>query len=124
MDRFGFRLVVGILLAAALVGVGAYTYNLGFARGMFESGRIAAAENGAVPVVGLWHPWGFGFGFFPFFPLFFILFWVFVLRGLFWRGGWRGRYWRRDDVPPAFDEWHRRAHAAEAASKHAPEANA
>lgn len=35
-------------------------------------------------------PWGFGFGFFPFFPLL-ILFWIVVARGLFWRGAWRGR---------------------------------
>jgi hypothetical protein len=57
-------------------------------------------------------PWGFGFGFFPFFPLLFILFWIFVARGLFWRGAaWRGRgcgYYGRAD---ALDEWHRRAHA-------------
>jgi hypothetical protein len=70
-----------------------------------------------VPVVAVWpRPWGFGFGFFPFFPLFFILFWAFVLRGMFWRGGWRGRGCGYDGVPPAFDEWHRRAHEKEVKS--------
>lgn len=42
-----------------------------------------------------WHPWGFGFGFLG--PLFFILFWFFILRMLFWRGmfwGGGGRWHR------------------------------
>jgi hypothetical protein len=76
-----------------------------------------------VPVVAVWQPWGFGFGFFPLFPLLFIFFWVFVLRGLFWRGGWR-RHGRYDGVPPAFEEWHRRAHAAESAPNRPADTNA
>ena len=53
---------------------------------------------GGVPVV-IWpRPWGFGFGFFPFFPLM-ILFWLFVLRGLFWRGAWHRRGCRYDAPP-------------------------
>jgi hypothetical protein len=115
MDRFGFRIVVGILLVTALVAAGAYTYNLGIARGMAESGSVVPAPGAAVPMVAMWHPWGFGF--FPFFPLLFILFWVFALRGLFWRAGWRRSPWRYNSVPPAFEEWHRRVHAAETPSK-------
>ena len=34
-----------------------------------------------------------------------------VVRGLFWRGAWGGRGCGYRGVPPAFDEWHRRAHA-------------
>jgi len=108
-DRFGFRLAIGIVVLAAVAAVGFYTYNLGLAQGIAESGRAVAIPGGGVPVVAVWpRPWGFGF--FPFFPLFFILFWVFVLRGMFWRRGWRGRGYGYDGVPPAFDEWHRRAH--------------
>jgi hypothetical protein len=113
-DRFGFRLLMGAVMIAALATVGFYTYNLGVAHGVAESTRaIAAAPGGAgAPAIVVWpRPWGVGFGFFPFFPLFFILFWVFVARGLFWRGARRGRSCRYDGVPPAFDEWHRRAHA-------------
>jgi hypothetical protein len=84
MRRFGGRLVVGVLALLTLVAVGAYTYNLGVARGLMETGRALEGTGVGVPIVHVWHPWGFGF--FPFFPLFFILFWVFVLRGLFWRG--------------------------------------
>ena len=72
----------------------------------------AAAPGGAAPMVFYPRPWGFGFGFFPLM----ILFWIFVIRGLFWRGRWGGGCGygsRYGGVPPAFDEWHRRAHAQE-----------
>ena len=111
--RFGFRLLGAIVVCAAIAGVGFYAYNLGVAQGVAESGRALAAPGAGTPVVVVWpRPWGFGFGFFPFFPLVFILFWVFVARGLFWRGR-RGRACGYDGVPAAFDEWHRRAHARE-----------
>ncbi len=94
-DRFGFRLLLGIALVGALAVVGVYTYNLGLAHGIAQSGQLVAAPGSGVPVV-IWpRPWGFGFGFFPFFPLM-ILFWIFVARALFWRGAWRGRGCRYD----------------------------
>jgi hypothetical protein len=94
-DRFGFRLIVGIALVAALAAVGFYTYNLGLAHGVAHSGQLVAAPGTTAPVV-IWpRPWGLGFGFFPFFPLM-ILFWIFVARALFWRGAWRGRGCRYD----------------------------
>jgi len=110
-NRFGLRLAIGLVACAALAAVGFYGYNLGVAQGIAESGRAVALPGGGVPVVVWPRPWGFGFGFFPFFPLLFVLFWVFVLRGLFWRRSWGGRACGYGGVPPAFDEWHRRAHA-------------
>jgi hypothetical protein len=107
-DRFGFRLLAGVVVLAAVVAAGVYGYNLGVAHGVAESAPAVAVPGGAVPVY-IWpRPWGFGFGLFP---LFFILFWLFVLRGLFWRGAWRGRSCGYGDVPAGLDEWHRRAHA-------------
>jgi len=89
-DRFGFRLVVGMALVAALAAVGFYAYNAGVAHGVAQSGQLVAAPGAVAPVV-IWpRPWGFGFGFFPVFPLL-ILFWILIARGLFWRGGWYGR---------------------------------
>jgi polyferredoxin len=109
-DRFGFRLLIGIVVLAMLAAFGIYTYNLGVAHGVAESSRAVAVPGAGVPVVAFWPgPWGFGF--FPFFPLLFIFFWFFVLRGLFWRGAWHRRACGYGGVPPAFDEWHRRAHA-------------
>ena len=110
-DRFAFRLLLALVAISALAAVGFYSYNLGVAHGLVQSGHAFAAP-GAGPPYAYWpHPWAFGFGFFPFFPLFGILFFVLVLRGLFWRGwGPRWGYWH-GGVPPAFEEWHRRAHA-------------
>jgi hypothetical protein len=113
-NRLGFRLVVSVLMIAMVAGVSMYSYNVGVAHGIAESGRILAAPGNGVPLVAVWpRPWGFGFGFFPFFPLFFVLFWVLALRGLFWRRAWwgRGYGYGHHEVPRMFDEWHRRAHA-------------
>jgi hypothetical protein len=106
--------VLGIVLVA---GVGFYTYNLGVAQGIAESSRAAAPGAGVAPVPYWPRPWGFGFfPFFPIFPLLFFFLFFFVLRGLFWRGAWGrgcwgpGYYRYHDGVPPAFEEWHRRAH--------------
>ena len=64
---------------------------------------------------GPWHG-----GFFPIFPLFGLVILFLLLRGLLWarpvarrargrlRTGWPDG--AADGVPPAFDEWHRRAH--------------
>jgi hypothetical protein len=94
-DRFGFRLLLVIALVGALAVVGVYTYNLGLAHGIAQSGQLVAAPGSGAPVV-IWpRPWGFGFGFFPFFPLM-ILFWIIVARALFWPRAWRGRGCRYD----------------------------
>jgi hypothetical protein len=110
--RFGFRLLGAFVVCAAIAGLGFYTYNLGVAQGIVEGGRALAAPGAGAPLVVVWpRPWGFGF--FPFFPFLFILFWFFLLRGIFWRGMWHHRRWDYGygGVPAAFEEWHRRAHA-------------
>jgi hypothetical protein len=113
--RAWFRLLAGLSAVALLALTGVYLYDLGVARGLAEGARLGGVAGVDAPI-GWRRPWGFGFGFFPFFPFLFALLWLAVVRGLFWRGRpWygRGRYWRGDDgVPPAVEEWHRRAHAA------------
>ena len=108
-NRTVFWLMLGFLLVATVAGVGYYAYSAGVA--LAESAH--AVPGGTAPVV-VWPRWGFGFGFFPFFPVFFfILIWFLLLRGLFWRGrGWgRGCGWGYGSgVPPQFEEWHKRAH--------------
>jgi hypothetical protein len=111
-NRMWFRFAIGILALATVVAVSTYSYNLGLARGLADNGRSITFAPG---------PWGFGFGFFPLFPFLFIFFWFFVLRGLFWRGPWGRRAWHHDGVPPAFDEWHRRAHARQDRPSPAPD---
>jgi hypothetical protein len=99
-------IAVLVIAGAAVIGVAAY--NAGFSQGIVEAGRTVTAPSAGTPYVYVWpRPWGFGF--FPIFPFFLVLLFFFVLRGLLWRGPWRGG--RYGDVPPAFEEWHRRAHA-------------
>jgi hypothetical protein len=106
------RALAGVLVAAlvaAVVGVAAY--DAGVSHGLAQ--QVAAAGNApaAYPYPYHWHrPWGFGI----FFPL---LFGFLLLRLIFW-GGFGHRRWGGGaycgtagrDVPPAFEEWHRRAH--------------
>jgi hypothetical protein len=123
-NRFGARALVGALLVAiALAGIGYWSYNAGVAQGMAEAARAATVPGGAAAPYAyppyMWHrPWGFGF--FPIFPILFILFWVFLLRGFFWRGGCGRGPGYRDGVPPGFDEWHRRAHEQDGSLRTSP----
>jgi hypothetical protein len=122
--RFGARAFIGaLLIALGIAAIGYWSYNAGVAHGMAEAARVAAVQGGnaaahAYPPY-VWHrPWGFGF--FPIFPILFILLWVFLLRGFFWRGrhGWGPSY--GDGVPPRFEEWHRRAHEQDASLRTSP----
>ena len=64
------------------------------------------------------YPWAFyrPWGVWAVLPAVLPAFWFFVLRILIrgggpWRRGWRGYYGDSShDVPPMFEEWHRRAH--------------
>jgi hypothetical protein len=97
-----------VIAGAAAIGVGAY--NAGVAQGIVESGRAIGAPQAGIPYAYV-RPWGFGF--FPFFPLLFLLLFFFVVRGLLWRSPGRrgcGYGYGYGGVPPAFDDWHRRAH--------------
>jgi len=104
-----------IALAGALllaVAVGFWAYQAGVAQGIEQSGKIVAAPSGGpypypYPYYGWHRPWGFGFFFVP---LFFV-FWLFVVRGLFWR---RAGYGGGCGPRGRFDEWHRQAHARDA----------
>jgi len=101
-------LVAALLLVAA---VGSLAYSAGVAHGIEQSGKIVTAPGGPYPYPYYgWHrPWGFGFFFVP---LFFIAFWMLIVRGPFWRRGWygRGACGPGFDRESRLDEWHRRAH--------------
>ncbi len=131
--RIFWRIVVVLVVIAAILGIGFYAYNLGVAQTMAQ--KVPAPSTGTVPAYpyywppyfGVWH----GFGFLGCLVPLFLLFLVFGgLRFIFWRGpwGWRRhmmhRYWAEHpgegedkDVPPFFEEWHRRAHGEPPAEK-------
>ena len=110
-NRSLFRaLAIGALVIAAAAAIGVGAYNAGVAQGIARRSAGGAASRRAYPVYPyMWYrPWGFGF--FPFFLLLVLFF--FIARVLSWRGrGADGWSYRHDGVPPAFEEWHRRAHA-------------
>ena len=117
MGNRGRAFLIVLLAVAAAAVIGFTAYNAGVGQGIAESGRWAATPGGPAPYGYMWRPWGFGFGFFP---ILFLFFFFFLLRGLLWRGrgcGW-GRYY--DDVPPRFEEWHRRAHERDPQMKSSP----
>jgi hypothetical protein len=102
------------VLFAAVVGYGAY--NLGVSHGLAVNPILttaAAPAPGAAPIFVYpygWHrPWGGGL----FFPFLAVAFWLVVARAFFRGGPWRHRGCRGagpEDLPPIFDQWHRRAH--------------
>jgi hypothetical protein len=103
-----------VVLAAAILAtlVGVLAYNAGVTHGLAQTGQAGGGPGGFGPYgpYGWYRPWGFGF----FFPFLFFGLWFLVLRALFWGGPWR-RYrcyggGGFHDLPPTFDEWHRRAH--------------
>jgi hypothetical protein len=124
--RILWRVLVVIVLIAAILGIGVYAYNVGIAQGLAQKVQVQAAPSVKMPMMYYGHPFpgfGFGFGLLGCLIPLFLLFLVFgSLRFLFWRGsmGWGRMHHRRwnwqdengKDVPPFFAEWHRRAHAS------------
>jgi len=123
--RILWRVLVVIVLIAAILGIGVYAYNIGMAQGLAQKVQAPLVNSVPVPQMMYYgHPFfGFGFGLLGCLVPLFLLFLVFgSLRFLFWRGpmGWGHMHHRRwnwqdengKDVPPFFAEWHRRAHAA------------
>jgi len=128
--RIWFRVLILLVVLAAVAGVGVTAYNAGVARGLAENVTLAApGAEGVMPglpyAYGYGGPffhrpfgWGGGWGFGPLgclFPLLFFVLFFGLLKGAFWRGrGWGGG-WRHTGpgdkgVPEPFAEWHRRAH--------------
>jgi hypothetical protein len=130
MNRSIFlKIILTIVLIAALAGLGFIIFNAGVARGMAFSARLPQGEGlRALPYFAMPHArmyYGFGgFGFLGLLvPIFLILLIFFTIRGLFWRvprtwSHMHSSYWgdpfKRGDwehnVPPMFEEWHRRVH--------------
>ena len=126
--RILWRVLVALVLVAAIVGIGVYAYNLGMAQGLVQ--KIPAGTSVQMPYGYYGRPFlgfgGFGFGLLGCLIPFFLLCLVFgSIRALFWHAGpmgWRNNMmhhrrwdWRDEnskEVPPFFAEWHRRAHAA------------
>jgi hypothetical protein len=138
-NGFIFRLIGALLLLGLIAGGAFMAYNAGVAQGIAQAPEVAvaiekAAENGQVapisPMRGYGydypHPYGFRHPHFfnPFGAICFSIFFLFLFFGfmkmIFFRrmghrwghhgyhGPW-GKNWE-GNVPPHFEEWHKRAH--------------
>jgi hypothetical protein len=93
-----FKVVMALVLVAALVGIGFYAYNLGVAQGMAVKLPDSSGAGGAAPLpypyFGMRHYYPFfGFGglgcFGLLIPLFLLCLVFGAFRGLFWHGSRR-----------------------------------
>ena len=118
--RRGFGLIGALITVIVLVIVGAIAYNIGWSEGVNTHLPAAANQaNGA--------PYYYGYGFHPFFAGFGILWFLFILFGLFfllrmvffgrmWRGGGWGGYAKGmgsggyGSFEERAQEWHKRQH--------------
>jgi hypothetical protein len=115
--RFFLRVLLGMLVIAGIIGIGAYAYHVGVVQGAAQG--VAAATAPVGPFYGHpFHPFG-GLGCFGLLiPLFLLMIIFGALRAMFWRGRWghMHRHWHEghpgweNRVPPFFEEWHKRAH--------------
>jgi len=95
-----WRRALGAVLAIGIA--------VAFAMGAYHAGQASVGQPDAVA-----HASGYGWHGFFFAPFFFLFLLLLTARVLFWRGhghGRRGCHYNVDRVPPAFEEWHRRAH--------------
>src|SRR3989441_6055108 len=127
--RRGFGLIGALITVIVLVIVGAIAYNIGWSEGVNTHLPAAANQaNGA--------PYYYGYGFHPFFAGFGILWFLFILFGIFfllrlaffgrrmWGGGGYGRKWGYGPGPGGFEErareWHKREHGEQPPSGTTP----
>lgn len=122
--RIIFRILLVFVLLAVLAGVGVFVYNAGVSQGLASSGSLT--QSGAAPAPYPYYgPFFWHWGFFPFgfiFPLFFLIFIVWAISGLFFRrhrgygrwGRWYGGDSEHREVPPMVQEWHRKMHEDQA----------
>ena len=123
--RIWAGVVAGVLAAMVLLAVGVGAYRAGQDH---EIVTRTVGDGEVVRVVG--HGWGHGPGpGFFLFPLFVILLVVLLVRGFRRGNGWHGPSWTgpgygpgpwaHGGPPPAFEEWHRRAHEGDVESSRA-----
>ena len=120
--KIWFRIVAGLVLIAAVVGIAFFAFNAGVAT------HVQLPANGSgqplYPYFGFWPAFPF-FGLGCFGPLIALLLLFVALRAIsfiFWGPRWahwghmhKAHYWHHrgwdeEDVPPMFQEWHDRVH--------------
>lgn len=106
--RRGGGIAAAILAILLLVGVGIGAYNWGVSEGLERNGEATEVVRYV----------GHGFGFFPFFLIFPLLFLaIFAFKGFGWRRNWDHDHPHGTHGPggpgrweQGFEDWHRRQH--------------
>ena len=122
-----FRIIMALVLMAAILGLGVFAYRTGMEQDLALSAQLAAGEAGQSLLP--FYPMDYGMPFHMFggfgvlgclLPLFLLFLVFFAFRGLFWGGP---RHWGHihhgpwggsepgQGPPSMFTEWHRQAHA-------------
>jgi len=129
------RILAGLVLLAAIAGIGFVAYQAGIAHGVAANIQVPVADTTGSPYLFHGMPYGHfmwfpGFGLFGLLIPLFLLFLAFgAMRRLIWgpRWGWghmpgpmgqhgpegyspMGRGPWGEGIPPIFSEWHRRVH--------------
>ena len=119
----GIFIAILIVVLGGAIAVGAY--DAGIAQGTAQV--VVPATGGTAPAVAYYgHPYGWGFGFFPFgflFPILGLFLFFALMRALIGGGrgyGHRGWYSDGHGVPNRFDDWHKQAHGDTAAPNDRP----
>jgi hypothetical protein len=131
-----FRILMALVLIAAIAGIAGFAFNAGVARGAAMNIQIPATGGQPVPFYGYGMPYPhmapfFGFGLIGLLAPLFLLFLVFgAARRMMWghrfggqhmpHGPWGDKGPGGESVPAMFAEWHRKAHAGSDDQPQAP----
>jgi hypothetical protein len=128
--KIALRIVSGLVLLAVIAAIGFFAFQAGVAQGSPITFEAPSGESVPAPYpyygygygMRLHHPFGFGFGcLIPIFAIFLLVLALKSFRMMMWgpRWGWGHRHghWGERDVPPMFEEWHRRVHGESSEEK-------
>lgn len=127
--KIALRVVAGLVLLAVIAAIGFFAFQAGVAQGSPITIEAPSGEGMPMPYphyeygYGMrgHHPFGFGFGcLIPLVGIFLLVLALKSFRVMMWgpRWGWGGRHgWGEHNVPPMFDEWHKRAHGESSEAK-------
>lgn len=120
--KIAFRISAALVLIAAIAGIAYFAFNAGIAQGSPVTNNAPEGQPLPAPYyygygMPFHHPFGMGFGCFGILiTLFLFGLAMKAFRMMMWgprfghmHGPWR-RDWGEHNVPPMFEEWHKRMH--------------
>lgn len=122
----GLLAAVLVLVLGGAIAVGAYEAGLAQSAQQIVVPATVPAAGGAPVVAYYGHPYGWGWGFFPFgflFPIFGLFLFFALMRALIGGGrGWGHHGWHESQsgVPSRVEDWHKRMHADTSAGSDRP----